>query len=163
MALAASQNREGKSDLAEFICNRDSKVVDECLAIAKELGCAEDKFARSQQTRIELLEEAYASECADGCNGQYLRAAISLLERNEIPVSAFAKAIFSALELGRGKYRNFFIHGPGNCGKSFILSLLKAIFNIFCNPATGTFACVGAEEAEIIFLNDFRWKPSIIA
>ena len=33
----------------------------------------------------------------------------------------------------------------------------------FRNPATGTFAWVGAEEAEIIMLNDFRWKPSIIA
>ena len=98
MALAASQNPEGKSDLAEFICNRGSKVVDECLAIAKELGCTE-KFARSQKTRIQLLEEAYASECAHGCNGQYLEAAIGLLERNEIPVSAFAKAIFSDLQV----------------------------------------------------------------
>lgn len=163
MALAASQNREGKIDLAEFICNRGSKVVDECLAIAKELGSAEEKFARSQKTRIQLLEEAHASECANGCNGQYLEAATNLLERNEIPVSAFAKAIYSALDLGRGKYRNVFIHGPANCGKSFILSPLKVIFNTFCNPATGTFAWVGAEEAEIIFLNDFRWKPAIIA
>ena len=30
------------------------------------------------------------------------------------------------------------------------------------NPATGTFAWVGAEEAEIIVSNDFRWKCSMI-
>ena len=28
MALASSQNREGKTDLAEFICKRGSKVID---------------------------------------------------------------------------------------------------------------------------------------
>ena len=44
-----------------------------------------------------------------------------------------------------------------------MLSPLKTIYNTFCNPATGTFAWVGAEEAEIILLNDFRWKSSIIA
>ena len=44
-----------------------------------------------------------------------------------------------------------------------MLSPLKEIFNTFCNPATGTFTWVGVEEAEIILLNDFRWKPSIIA
>ena len=37
------------------------------------------------------------------------------------------------------------------------------MYGSFCNPATGTFAWVGAEESEIIVLNDFRWKPSIIA
>lgn len=46
-----------------------------------------------------------------------------------------------------------------NCGKSFILSPL----NVFCNPATGSFAWIGAEDAEIIYLNDFRWHPKIIA
>jgi hypothetical protein len=32
-----------------------------------------------------------------------------------------------------------------------------------CNPATGSFAWIGIDEAEIIFLNDFRWDPKIIA
>ena len=40
---------------------------------------------------------------------------------------------------------------------------LKSIYGTFCNPATGTFAWVGAEEADIIMLNDFRLKPSKIA
>ena len=33
----------------------------------------------------------------------------------------------------------------------------------FFNPATGSFAWVGAEDTKIIFLNDFRWNPAIIA
>ena len=31
------------------------------------------------------------------------------------------------------------------------------------NPATGSFAWIGAEEAEVIFVNDFRWHPQVIA
>ena len=49
-----------------------------------------------------------------------------------------------------------------NTGKTFILFALKCIYQPFCNPATGTFAWVGAEQAEIIMLNDFHWNPSII-
>ena len=49
MSIAAEQNREGKRDLAMFICNRGSKTVDEYLAIASELACAEEKYARSQK------------------------------------------------------------------------------------------------------------------
>ena len=39
----------------------------------------------------------------------------------------------------------------------------KVIFNTFSNPATGSFAWIGAEQAEVIFLNDFRWDPKLIA
>ena len=44
-----------------------------------------------------------------------------------------------------------------------LCSPLKLIFNTLCNPTTGVFAWVGVEDAEIIFLNDFWWKTSIIA
>ena len=162
MAMAASQNREGKSDLALFICNRETKVVDECLAITKELSSAE-KLVRMEKSRVEILQEVRGLQCTPGCNGQYHTAAIAALERNEIPVTSFVKAIYDALELGRGKYRNIYIHGPANSRKTFILSPLKVIYKIFSNPATGTFTWVGAEEAEVIFLNDFHWKLSIIA
>ena len=47
--------------------------------------------------------------------------------------------------------------------KTFILSPLKKVYNAFCNPATGSFAWVGAEDAEVILLKDFRWNPGIIA
>jgi len=163
MAFAAAQNREGKKDLAEFICSRGGKAVDECIAVAMELSTAEEKYARSQKTRLQLLHEMGDGQCIDGCHGQWLEAAYVLLRKNEIEVSVFSKAVYALLEKGRGKYRNLFIHGAANCGKSFMLSPLKTIYNTFCNPATGTFAWVGAEEAEIILLNDFRWKSSIIA
>ena len=43
IVLASFQNGEGKTDFAEFICNRGSKVIDECLSIAHELATAEEK------------------------------------------------------------------------------------------------------------------------
>ena len=54
------------------------------------------------------------------------------------------------------------IFGPANCGKTFILRPLCDMFNAFVNPASGTFAWVAVEEAEIIFLNDFRWSERIL-
>lgn len=98
-----------------------------------------------------------------GCEGRWVTAAEELLQRHHIPKDIFFKALFTGLSKGRGKYQNVFIHGPANCGKSFILSPLKVIYDTFSNPATGSFAWIGAEQAEIIFLNDFRWDPKIIA
>ena len=43
-----------------------------------------------------------------------------------------------------------------------MLNPLNKIFCTFCNPVTTTFAWVGAEQAECIFLNDFRWSAQII-
>ena len=55
------------------------------------------------------------------------------------------------------------IVGPANCGKTFMLNPLCSIFNCFEIPASTTFAWVGAESAEIIFLNDLRWSPQLIS
>ncbi len=43
-----------------------------------------------------------------------------------------------------------------------LLNPLNTILKSFTNPASTTFAWVGAEDAEIIFLNDFRWSTNII-
>ena len=66
------------------------------------------------------------------------------------------------LAKGRGKYRNILLKRPANCGKTFILKPLNSIFHTFSNPATTTFAWVGAQDCEVIFLNDFRWSDKII-
>ena len=73
LSIAASQNREGKTELAEFICNRGGKAVDECLAIAQELATAEAKYERSQKTRMQLLHESYSAECVSNCEGKVAR------------------------------------------------------------------------------------------
>ena len=54
------------------------------------------------------------------------------------------------------------IVGAANCGKTFLLNPLNVIYNTFSNPACTSFAWVGAEKAEVLFLNDFRWSSSVI-
>ena len=86
----------------------------------------------------------------------------NLLQRNNINGEQFSEAIRDLLDKGRGKYRNLYLKGPSNCGKTFLLNPLTHVYNTFCNPASTTFAWVGAEAAEVLFLNDFRWSPNII-
>ncbi|CAB4016637.1 Hypothetical predicted protein [Paramuricea clavata] len=64
---------------------------------------------------------------------------------------------------GEGKISEYLYLRTSKHGETFILSLLKAIYNAFCNPATGSFAWIGVDEAEIIFLNNFSWDPKIIS
>ena len=53
-------------------------------------------------------------------------------------------------------------HQQCSCGKTFILQPLCVMYKCFLNPASTTFAWVGAETAEVILLNDFRWSKQII-
>ena len=54
------------------------------------------------------------------------------------------------------------ICGPANSGKTFILNPLTSIYDTFCNPASSSFAWVGAENSECIFRSDFRWSVQVI-
>ena len=101
--------------------------------------------------------------CVENCNGDWLACALEVLNKNNVAVQSFAKSVRELLKRGRGKYRNLMIIGPANCGKTFLLNPLSVIFNCFQNPATTSFARVGAEKAEVIFLNDFRWSPQVLA
>ena len=76
-------------------------------------------------------------------------------------VADFSQAVYELLDIGRGKYRNVLIVGPANCGKTFMLKSLSLVFDCFNNPASSTFAWVGAEQAEVIVLNDFRWNSKL--
>ena len=163
LALAQEQKDEGKTDIAEFVFNRGPKVVTEVIDTTWEMKKAKESLERAKKTRLQLLREAMNSECANNCNGVWKECAYQVLDRNGIDRISFANAVKELLDKGRGKYRNVMIVGPANCGKTFILNPLNMIFTTFCNPATATFAWVGAENSECIFLNDFRWSPQIIA
>ena len=161
-ALACEQKKEGKTDLAEFLINRTPRVVADILNSAWQIENAQEKLARSKKSRIELLQEAKQTECANGCNGQWKICAEEILSNNGVSQSVFREAVNDLLIRGRGKYRNIMITGNANCGKTFLLNPLTSIYNTFCNPATGSFAWVGVQDAECIFLNDFRWSPQVI-
>ena len=162
LALAREQKLEGKTDIAEFIINRGSKVVAEILESAWEMEDAQKTLERQRKSRLQLLQEARLGECVENCNGDWLVCAREVLERNGVEESYFAEQVYELLDKGRGKYRNIMIVGVANCGKTFLLDPLNVIYETFSNPASTSFAWVGAEKAEILFLNDFRWTPSVI-
>ena len=162
LALASTQKAEGKTDLAEFIVNRGNKVAKEVIGTAWEMEKASEVLLRGKMTRLEILEKALEDPCNEQCNGRWIQCAKQLLRWNDVSVDAFTQAVRNVLEQGRGKFRNILIKGPANTGKTFILNPLNVVFKAFSNPASSTFAWVGAEKAEVIFLNDFRWNAQTI-
>ena len=148
--------------MSQFIVNRGAKVVSEILETAWEMENSKEHLEREKKSRMQLLHDALQGECVEGRCGQWLTCAKEVLNRNGVSDQYFAQCVRELLEKGRGKYRNIMIVGVANCGKTFLLNPLNVIFNTFSNPASTSFAWVGAEKAECIFLNDFRWSPSII-
>jgi len=159
LKLAQTQRKNGKRDLALFVLNN----IDKCVKILEttwDMEAAESTITRSNTSRITILQ-SYLDKCnIENC--QWYDLALETLMNNNIDINEFCKAIENALTLGRGKGRNIMIAGPANCGKTFLFKPLTQIFNAFVNPASGSFAWVGIEDAEIIYLNDFRWNEKII-
>ena len=163
LALAHEQKVEGKTDLAEFIINRGDKIVDSIITTAWEMENATEQKTRLETSRLDSLRKAGDGKCICNVENEWLETATSLLQENHISPDHFANCVRLLLEKGRGKYRNIMLTGPANCGKTFLLNPLNVVFKTFTNPASTSFAWVGAETAEVIFLNDFRWSQQIIA
>lgn len=163
LAFANVQKREGKTDLAEFLINRGTKVTNELITNAWEMEQAEAVQRRKEKSRLDLLGEARDDQCLCTEEGQWETCALEILANNNIPPQLFRECVIQLLVNGRGKYRNVMLTGPANCGKTFLLDPLNSIYYTFTNPASTSFAWVGAEKAEVIFLNDFRWGPQVIA
>ena len=159
--LAHSQKAEGKTDLLDFILRMSEKRRSELLRTAWKVDGAAGKNKRQQKTAMEILtEHRISSKCV--CNGDYAKCATEILTENNIDIIEFKCAVIDALCEGRKKGNNIMIIGPANCGKTFILRPLTEVFDCFVSPACGTFAWVGAEKAEVIFLNDLRWNDKLM-
>lgn len=161
-ALAETQRKEGKTDLYDFIITKGSKKVSDLITTTLELKHAPSDLSRSKKSRLEILQECLEKECIEGCNNDWYLTAKDTLQKNSISIETFSNSVKTLLDKGRGKFRNILIIGPANCGKTFMFKPLTQIYNTFINPATSTFAWVGAENAEVIFLNDFRWSAQLI-
>ena len=161
-ALAQKQKDEGKTDLAEFILNKGPKKITELIQNTWDMQNAATEIERQNKTRMEILTNTLTEDCVPGCNGDWLLCALQTLTLNKIVVDDFKAAVVELISNGRGKYRNIMLVGPANCGKTFLLRPLCQIYQCFVSPASTTFAWVGAEEAEVLFLNDFRWSEKII-
>lgn len=163
LALAEQQKQEGKTNLAEFVLTKNQKALNDLIDTTWKMNKAPMDLVRSKQSRTSLIKNALELPCADGCNQMWFQCAREVLINNNVNTYVFAAGVRELLRNGRGKYRNVMIIGPANCGKTFILNPLNSIFNTFTNPATTSYAWVGAENSEVIFLNDFRWTTEILA
>ena len=74
----------------------------------------------------------------------------------------YASALRDLLVKGPGKNRNMIV-GPANCVKTFLFKPLQTVFKAFSNPSNDKCAWIGAEDAKVVFLNDFRWTSEMIA
>ena len=163
-ALANTQKSEGKTDLSEFIITKGMKAINDLIHATWKVHGAAAAIERESVPRMSLIRKVLeAEECANGCQGRWIKCATDVLRKNGVPPYVFAAAARELLGKGRGKFRNIIIVGPANCGKTFLLRPLSKIFKTFENPATTTYALLGVEEAEMILLNDFRWSSEIIA
>ena len=87
---------------------------------------------------------------------------VSYFVKNSINPYVYADAIRDLLIHGCVKFRNVMIMDPVNCGKSFMLKLVEIIHHAFSNPANDKYAWVGADNAEVIVLYNFRWSSKLI-
>ena len=85
--------------------------------------------------------------------------AMEILKLNKISIELWQSTLQRCIQFGRNKKNNVFLVGGRNCGKTLFLRPLTIIFYTFCNPSKGSFNWVGAQDKEIILLNDFRYPP----
>ena len=164
LALANEQKNDGKNDLAEFVLGRSEKSLKELICCTWKMHNASSDLQREKMLRMTLVKCSFEDiQCVAGCGGNWLKCALEVLRKNNVHPFVFAAAIRELLEKGHGKFCNILIVGPANCGKTFLLTLINKIFKTFQNPATTSYAWLGVEDAEVIFLNDFRWSSEVIA
>ena len=159
--LARSQREEGKTDLLEFILKLSNKRRSEIIETAWKIHDSNIASDRQQKSLIDLLREAKDTECV--CHDFFILSATEILRENNVDPELFKQKVYCALEEGRKKGNNLMIIGPANCGKTFLLQPLTKIYNAFVSPAHGTFAWVGAQDAEVVLLNDLRWSEKLIS
>lgn len=162
--FAIRQMREGNDELNRWVMNHPStKTREDILCTAWKMADAEKNLERGEKSRMQLLRDAERSphrfdeETQIQCTGEWLPAALEVLQLNGVAVDFWAKAVRTALEKGRGKGRNMMIIGGTNCAKSFMFLPMQHIYDTFNTPAASSFNWVGAPDKELILLNDVRY------
>ena len=162
-ALAQTQKSESKNDLFTFLINKTSKKIEELICTTWEITNSLSEMKRSRKSSLEILRDCLQNGCVQNCNNIiWYFSALQTLQPIDISVEEFRSVVKELLHKGRGKFRNIFIAGSANCGKTFLLKPLSLMYRSFVNPSTSTLAWVGAEEAELLSLNDFHWSPQVI-
>lgn len=164
LAVAEERRKEELKDISDFIFNRQENFLRELISKSWQMAEAATKLKISNRDRLDVLNN-YADQEPCICEGEWLAMAKEVLSLNGISERVFASAIYANLQFGRGKYRNIIIVGPTNCAKTFILKPLCVMFkeDLFENPANHKYGWIGAEKANLMMLQDFRWSSDLIS
>lgn len=156
LALAHEDRR-----LVEFCMKKQGKVQS-FINQAWNLANAEKRLQRQEMSRLAILKEtAEKHPCV--CGGSWNDAAVQIITQNGLQNNEVQHAIYRALALGRRKFTNVALVGPRNCGKSFLLAPLCDIYRTFQNPQPGgSYPLVGLLDAEMVYLDDFRYTPDLM-
>ena len=162
---AEARKQEGEVDLASNLFSRSEKSISEIIGKTWLLKTASKQLQQSSVIRIAQIEKCAQENCFNRCNGNWFESALQVLKYNNINLIDFAASVYQLLEKGRGKHRNMMLIGPSNSGKTFMFKPLKLIFEnaVFENPSNDKYAWIGAEKAQVILLQDFRYTKEVIA
>ena len=161
MALAKEESDEGKTDLAEVVLRKGQKGLSELINSTWKMHMTPAAVKRRNAPRMHLIEKSLKEQCVEGCQSSWFKCAVEVLKNNDVNCFIFAAAIRELLKRGEEKPKRDY-SWPCKLWQSFLLNLLNKIFSTFTNPAMTSYAWVGAELTEVIFLNDFRWTPEIL-
>jgi len=136
---------------------QNGKKIDDHLKHAWELADA-NKPPAEELTRMQKLRAAMGRDCT--CGGHWLSAAQAILGAQGC-AREFQIAMQRAMECGRGKCCNVWVHGDTNSGKSFCTDGLDGVFEVFANCAEGSFNLEKLPGCDVVWLDDFRIEENL--
>ena len=153
----------GDREVLLFLTNLGEKGRRDVMRDAWKTHTSTEVVIRQSKTRMDIVRETMSSQenCICPERGLWLILALDVCDKNGFLWKDMSNAFYDLLENGRGKHRNIILYGERNCAKTFLLEPLTNLFpNTFHTPPASNFGWLGVEEAQVIYLNDFRWKPS---
>lgn len=121
-----------------------------------------NSMVRPQKTRFQILSDSMNFECDGSCDGQWLTKCLDNLDKNNIVRDDFSDALFNLINFGRSKYCNLMLRSSKLWQNIPHKTNAKQSITVSRTQHPVLFAQVGAEEAEFIILNDFRWSSKLI-
>ena len=161
-AAAEERREEGQADLAAFVLSCTKKPPNDFIENTWEMQNAKATLEKEKPSRMQVLEKARLSSCVDGCDMELYICSRDILQKNSIKPYVYADAIRDLPIHGHDKFRTVMITGRRNCGKTLMLKQLEVICHAFSNPANDKYAWIGADHAEVIIFQDFRWSSELI-